>query len=100
MPQDSAAKQGAQFSAKCDPAIARLVRASAAVLRKRFFPTAVELVYDNYNALAIGFGPHEHATQAIVSLAVYPRRVNLYFIHRAKLDDPDRLLQGNRTRGR
>ena len=100
MAQDSPAKREAQFIARFDPAIAKLVRAAAAVLRKRFFPTGVELVYDNYNALAIGFGPNEHATQAIVSLAVYPRRVNLYFIHGAKLDDPDRLLQGNGTRGR
>lgn len=100
MTQDSAAKREAQFIARFDPAIAKLARASAAVLRKRFFPTAVELVYDNYRALAIGWGPNEHATQAIVSLAIYTRGINLYFIHGAKLDDPERLLQGNGTRGR
>ncbi len=100
MTQDSPAKREARCIAKFDPAIAKLARASAAVLRKRFFPTAVELVYDNYNALAIGWGPNQHATQAIVSLAIYPRCIDLYFIYGARLDDPARLLQGNGTRGR
>ena len=69
------------------------------MLRKRM-PTATELVYDNYNALAIGFGPSERTSEAIVSLAVYARGVNLYFLYGAHLEDPDRLLEGNGTRGR
>src|SRR5258706_7791539 len=84
---DSPAKQLAGFINRFDPSIARLVRAARAVLRKRFFPTAVELVYDNYNALALGFGPTERASDAIVSLAVYARGVNLYFIYGATLSD-------------
>jgi len=63
-------------------------------------PTAIELVYDNYNALAIGFGPSERASDAIVSLAVYARGVNLYFLYGAHLHDPDRLFEGQGTRGR
>jgi hypothetical protein len=47
------AKQLAGFIARFDPQVAKLVRAARVVLRKRW-PTAVELVYDNYNALAIG----------------------------------------------
>ena len=69
------------------------------MLRKRM-PTATELVYDNYNALAIGFGPSPRTSEAIVSLAIYARGVNLYFLYGAHLTDPDRLLEGNGTRGR
>ena len=64
------------------------------------FPTAVVLVYDNYNALAIGFGPNERTSEAFVSLAVFARGVNLYFIQGAKLTDPQGLLQGDGNQGR
>lgn len=46
--------QLAGFIAKFDPSIGKLVRSARSAPRKRL-PTAVELVYDNYNALAIGF---------------------------------------------
>jgi hypothetical protein len=52
-------------------------------------------VYDNYNALAIGFGPSEKASEAIFSIAVYPRWVSLFFLQGAKLPDPDKVLRGN-----
>jgi len=97
---ESPAKQLAVFIARFDPAIAKLVRAARAVLRQRYFSTAVELVYDNYNALAIAFGPTERASDAIVSLAVYARGLNLYFIYGATLPDPEHLLQGSGNRGR
>jgi len=93
------ARQLARFIAKFAPAVARLARAALPVLRARF-PTAVALVYDNYNALAIGFGPNERASEAIVSLAVFARGVNLYFIQGAKLPDPQRLLHGSGNQGR
>jgi hypothetical protein len=63
-------------------------------------PTAIELIYDNYNALAIGFASSERKSDAIVSLAVYARGVNLYFIYGAALADPQHLLIGNGTQGR
>lgn len=93
------AKQFADFLAKYDPQIGRLVRTARAKLRKRM-PGAIELVYDNYNALAIGFGPSERASEAVVSLAVYPRWVNLYFLRGATLPDPERLLRGSGSQGR
>lgn len=95
----SDSRRVAGFIAKFDPAIAKLVRAARAKLRKRF-PTAIELVYDNYNALAIGFGPTERTSDAILSLAVYARGVNLYFLHGASLPDKDGLLEGNGKQGR
>jgi hypothetical protein len=82
-----------------DPAIQTLVRAARTRLRKRL-PTAVELVYDNYNALAIAFASSERRGDWIVSLAVYTRGVNLYFIYGASLPDPHGLLQGSGNQGR
>jgi len=96
---ESPAEQVAGFIAKFDPAIAKLVRSARSALRKRW-PTAVELVYDNYNALAIGWGPNERASEAIVSLAVFARGVNLYFIQGAILPDPYKLLNGSGNQGR
>ena len=95
---NSPAKQVSGFIAKFDPAIARLTRSCRSVLRKRY-PSAIELVYDNYNALAIGYSPTERTSDAVFSLAVYARGVNLYFIYGRSLDDPDHLLQGNGTQG-
>jgi len=95
----SPAQQVAGFIAKFDPTIASLVRRARAELRRRM-PTAVELVYDNYNALAIGFSSSERTSDAIVSLAVYARGVNLYFIYGAHLPDPDHVLQGGGNQGR
>jgi hypothetical protein len=93
------ARQLAGFITRFDPAIAKLVRAARTRLRRRF-PTAVELVYDNYNALAIGFGPTERASDAMVSLAAYARGVSLYFLHGARLKDPKNLLKGKGNQGR
>ena len=96
--QDSPAKQVAAFIAKFDPAIAKLVRSARSVLRKRF-PTAIELVYDNYNALAIGYSPTEKTSDVLFSLAVYPRWIDLYFMYGRSLPDPDKLLQGSGNQG-
>src|SRR6266550_1637754 len=95
----SPAKQVAGFIARFDPSLARLVRAARGALRKRF-PTAIELVYDNYNALAIGFASTERMSDIVVSLAVYPPGVSLYFLYGAQLPDPNGLLQGSGNRGR
>lgn len=43
------------------------------------YPDSYELVYDNYNALAIGFGLSEVQTDVFVSFAVYAKYVNLGF---------------------
>jgi hypothetical protein len=94
----SPAKQLAGFIAKFNPAVARTVKAARAVLQERY-PAAIELVYDNYNALAIGFSSSEKTSDVIFSLAVYPRWVDLYFMYGRSLPDPDRLLQGKGTQG-
>jgi hypothetical protein len=60
-----------------------------------WFPDAVQLVYDNYNFLVIGFGPTQRASDALVSLAAYRGGVNLCFLQRApELPDPTAILRG------
>ena len=94
----SRAKQVAGFIAKFDPAIAKLTRSCRSVVRKRY-PSAIELVYDNYNALAIGYSPTEKTSEVVFSLAVYARGLNLYFMYGRSLPDPNGLLQGSGTQG-
>ena len=98
MPQstDSPEKQLASFLAKYSPEIAGLARAARRKMRKRY-PTALELVYDNYNALAIGYAPSERASEGIFSIALFPRWVSLFFLQAKGLPDPQKKLQGNGT---
>ena len=81
------------FLARYAPDIARRTRAILAGMRKRV-PGAVELVYDNYNALVIGFGPTERTGDAPFSIAVYPQWVTLFFLKGARLPDPEGILKG------
>ena len=85
------------FLAKYTPAMVKESKASLARLRRQV-PGAVELVYDNYNALVIGFGPSERASEAVLSLALMPRWVTLCFLQGGpKLPDPNGLLRGSGT---
>jgi hypothetical protein len=90
---NSPAKQVDGFIAKFDPAMGKLIRLIRAALRKRF-PTAVELVYDNYNFFVIGYSPTERPTDYIVSLAANAKGVGLSFNHGATLPDPTKILLG------
>src|SRR5262249_33861932 len=89
----------AAFISKFDPVDQRRIRAVRAALRKRF-PTANELVWDNYNFLVIGYSPTERPSDAIVSMAARANGVGLCFIHGARLPDPARILLGSGTQTR
>jgi hypothetical protein len=92
-------RQLAAFIRKFSPVDQRLIRAVRTALRKRF-PTANELVYDNYNFFVIGYSPTQRPSDAIVSIAARANGVGLCFIHGAKLPDPNKVLlgAGNQTR--
>lgn len=92
-------QQLAGFMARYDRPIAALARSALARLRRRV-PGATELVYDNYNALVIGFAPGERTSEAIFSIALYPRWVTLFFLTGANLPDPMRRLSGSGSRVR
>jgi hypothetical protein len=79
-----------------DPAIARLFFATrGAVLAAA--PTAVELVYDAYNAVAVAYSFTERLREAFCHVAAYRGYVNLGFNRGAALADPERLLVGTGT---
>ena len=90
----SPAKQLAAFIAKYDTSVAKLARAIRAATRKRL-PTAIEIVYDNYQFLAIGFSATERASDCVVSLAVSPNGVALSFYYGSTLPDPQGILLGS-----
>jgi hypothetical protein len=62
-------------------------------MRERL-PGAVELVYDNYNALAIGYGANDRIGGIVFSIAAFPRWISLFFNRGVDLDDPHGLLKG------
>jgi len=76
------------------PEVAAVARRALAKLRK-LTPGSLELVYDNYNALAIGFSPTERAGDGIFSIALFPPHVSLFFLQGAKLPDPSKRLRGS-----
>jgi len=82
------------FISAYTPEVAQTTRKALAKMKK-LIPGAAILVYDNYNALAIGFSPTGRSSDAIVSLAVFPRWVSLFFMRGASFPDPDRILQGS-----
>jgi len=64
-------------------------------------PGAIELVYDNYNALAIGFSPTDRTSEAIFSIALFPRWVSLFFLmNGTRLRDPAGCLEGGGKQAR
>ncbi|HYM34135.1 MAG TPA: DUF1801 domain-containing protein [Steroidobacteraceae bacterium] len=99
MATDTSASQINEFIERYTPEIARTFKGSRRKMRA-IVPRGYELVYDNYNALAIGYGPGEKASDAIVSIVAYPRWVTLFFLYGSGLKDPDSLLEGSGSRVR
>src|ERR1022692_4057102 len=93
-------KQLATFIAKFDPKIAKQIRATRRVLRKQF-PTANELVYDNYNFFVIGFSTTERPSDCMFSLAANAKGVGLSFpYYGSTLPDPHKILLGSGNQNR
>lgn len=92
-------RQYDSFIDKFSPEVAARAREERSRMRA-LLPCAIEMVYDNYNALAIGFGPTERPSDAIFSLAVFPNWVTLCFLQGAKIADSDKLLKGSGSRVR
>ena len=81
------------FIAKYDGSIAALTHSLFQRMRKRM-PNATVLVYDNYNALAIGFASGDKVGNVILSITPYPRWISLFFMYGTSLPDPHGLLVG------
>src|SRR5437773_353459 len=89
------------FMAKYSPEVVSVARSALAKMRG-LIPGAVELVYDNYNALVIGFCPSEQRpSEAVLSIVLFPRWVTVCFLQDGpELPDPQGLLKGSGTRVR
>src|SRR5271155_3970152 len=92
--QAEAQTQLDSFLAKYDPEIETVARRALARMRK-LMPGAIEMVYDNYNWLVIGFSPTERPSDAIFSIVLPPGRVTLCFLQGAGLPDPANRLLGS-----
>ncbi len=71
-------KQLDSFLAKYNPEISSLARSALAKMRKRL-PGSLEMVYDNYNALVIGFVPNERPSDAIFSIVLPSMSPSAFF---------------------
>jgi hypothetical protein len=81
------------FLAKYDRAIIAHAKKALRKMR-RLVPGAVQMVYDNYNALVIGFAPGDRPSDAVFSIVLYPRYIGLCFLRGRDLPDPAKRLQG------
>ncbi len=61
------------------------------------YPTANELIYDNYNALAFGWSPTDKQGHIFCSVALYRPGKNIHFgfYWGSELADPEKKLLGN-----
>ena len=94
MAQPTPKAQLDSFLAKFTPEMAKSTKGVLAAMRKRC-PGAIELVYDNYNALAIGFATGERVRDVWFSIAVYPNWASIFFFKTLPLKDPGKLLKGS-----
>lgn len=92
-------KQVEGFIDKFEPAMAKRIREVRGAMRKRL-PTAIELVYDNYNFFVIAYSATERTSDCICSMAADKNGVGLHFYHGADLPDPDGILEGSGTQNR
>jgi hypothetical protein len=99
MESTAPAEQLEGLISKFDPEVADLIRECRAEVWK-LLPTAIELVYDNYNFLAIGYGTTKRASDCIVSIAAAANGVGLSFYYGASLPDPQRILLGSGKQNR
>lgn len=90
----------AQFSALLSRFPAEIVTLVKKCLPKirRAIPCTHEIVYEYSNSLVLAFGMSERGYGAIVSIAIYPHWVKLYFDK--SLPDPKGLLEGAGTKVR
>ena len=91
--------QIASFVAKFTPEMASKILSLRAALRNQF-PTAWELVYDNYNFLVFGFCTTPRSSDCIVSLAANSKGAVLSFYYGTSVPDPHNLLLGSGNQNR
>jgi Domain of unknown function (DU1801) len=87
------------FIAKFTPKNQSLIRAVRKALRKRF-PTANELVWDNYNFFVIGYSATERPSDSVGAIAAGANGVGFGFYRGSTLPDPNGILLGGGVQNR
>jgi hypothetical protein len=59
------------------------------------YPDCNELIYDNYNAVAYGWGLSDKLGDVFCSIAVYGKGVNFGFNRGSEIPDVKKILEGN-----
>ena len=59
------------------------------------YPDCNELIYDNYNALALGWSLTDKLTHTFCSIAVFAKYIHFGFYWGSEIDDPEKRLSGN-----
>lgn len=59
------------------------------------FPQTNELIYDNYNSVAIGWSPTDKAVDAFCSMALFSEHLNFGFNRGVEIADPRHILLGD-----
>ncbi len=59
------------------------------------YPDSNELIYDNYNAVAFGWGDSDKLADVFCSIAVYGKGVNLGFNRGSEIPDAKKILLGD-----
>ena len=95
--QPSPNAQLSAFLARFPPEIVALVKRCLPKLRSAV-PCSHEIVYNYANSLVVTFGMSERGYEGIVSIAIHPDVVRLYFSK--DLPDPQGLLEGSGTKVR
>lgn len=90
--------QLALFLAQYTPEVAAQAEAILNGMRK-WYPYATQLVYDNYNALAIGFGPSERASEGDLLRRVVPALGEPFFSAGQRIAGSARSAPGRRQPG-
>ena len=58
------------------------------------FPDCNELIYDNYNAVALGWSPTEKAGDVFCSIAVYSNHINFGLNRGSEIPNSEKILNG------
>ena len=95
----SAEGQVKSFIAKFDPPNQKLIRAVRKALQKRF-PTANELVWDNYNFFVIGYSSTERPSDSVGAIAAAANGVGFGFYRGSDVPDPHGILEGSGVQNR
>ena len=87
-------KELRQFLKPYDLGVVAIATAARSVLFEEA-PAAMELIYDAYNAVAMGYSFTGRPSDAFCHVAVYSQWVNLGFNRGSELPDPEGLLVGS-----